>query len=164
VTADCLRCRLPSTDGMAAFTIRTKGPPVEIRVAICTFYRCVGKYFRNVARITGNRFVHSTKGESSLCRMAEFRLRAQGSPTGLRVTVLTSDGDRSMRIANGLCRHRCGHAGQYGQQHPRCSPNAPLQISHCSTFRPHHLSDSGELRWYLFGLICARAARSKKKW
>ena len=159
MTADCLRRSLPSAHGVAAFAVRAERPSVEIRVAIGTFYRCIGKNFRDVARIARDRFMHSAKRESSLCRVAEFRLRAQWCPAGLGMTVLARDGNRPVRIANGLCRRGRGYAGQHGQQHPRRSPNAPLQITHCSTFRPHHL----ELRWYLFGLICAQAARIKKQ-
>ncbi len=164
VTADCLRRGFPTADGMAAFTIRAERSPVKIRVAAGTFYRCFSKNFRNVARITGDRFVHAAERKTGLRRMAELRLRTQRRPAGLRMTVLARDGNGPMRIADRL--RICGlrRTRGYRQQHRRSHPNTQAQAPHCSTFRPHHLSDSGELRWYLFGLNCAQAARIKNKW
>lgn len=112
-----LRRCFPSAYRVAAFAIRPELSPVEIRVATGTFYRGLGKYLRDVARITCYRFVHAPQREAGLGGVIELGLRTQGSPAGLGVAVLARDGDGTMRVPDGLGR---GNQGQPGSncQHP----------------------------------------------
>jgi len=161
-----LRRRFPSPHGVAAFAIRPELSPVEIGVATGTFYRSVGKNLGDVARITGYRFVHAPQGEAGLRSVVELGFRSQGSPTGLGMAVLACDGDGPVRVADGLCGGDQGQPSSYCQHPRRLYPNTNslTQIPHCLPFARTTLSDSGELLWYLIGLICPEPARNKEKW
>ena len=110
MTRDYLSRGLPSAHRVTAFTIRPELPPVEIRMTIGTFYRCLGKNFRYVARIAGHRFMHAPKRETGFRVVIELRLRPQGSPACLRVAVLAGDNDGPVRVADGLRRRRQAQA------------------------------------------------------
>ena len=161
----CLRRSLPSPHRVTAFAIRPELSSVEIRVAAGTFYRRLGKYLRDVARITRHRFVHASQRETGLGGVIELGLRSQGSPAGLGMAILARDGDGPVRVPDGLCGGNQGQPSSYCQ-HPRdLHPNAYPRNTHCLPSAPRHPTDSGELLyWYLIGLCCPALARNKENW
>jgi hypothetical protein len=137
MTADHLRRCLPSTYRVAALAIRAKLAPVKIRVTIRAFHRSLGKNFRYVARITRNIFMHASQGKARLRCVTELRLRAQRSPTSLRMAILACDVERSMRVANGLRGGELAQPSKHHQRHGHLHPS-PAGYFHLRSFRPHH--------------------------
>jgi hypothetical protein len=85
------RRALPSTHAVTAFAVGAHRPSVEIRVAARALHRSFGKYFRDVAKITGNVFVHAPQWKAGLLVMTKLRLRAKRNPTCNRMAIFASD-------------------------------------------------------------------------
>ena len=93
----------PSAHAMAVLALRAELASVEIRVAVGALLPRFGKYFRDMARITGHTLVHAPQGELSLLVVIELGLSAKRRPTRGRVAVLARNVQRAMRAPDGLC-------------------------------------------------------------
>jgi hypothetical protein len=60
-----------------------------------------GKYFRNVARITGYVLVHPTQGKVGIDIVIEFRFGTKGRPTRRGVAVLACERELPVRVRGG---------------------------------------------------------------
>lgn len=128
MTADGLWCGFPSANCVATIALRSESPSVEICVTTGALCRGFGKYFRYVARITRNIFVHAPKREASLLVVIELRLRAKWRPTGHGVTVFAGDVRWSVGVPHYLRsaqRDRQRDPYPHGSAHPsgyQCTP------------------------------------------
>jgi len=126
---------VPSLHRMALCAVRSHLSPMDVRMAIGAILANVGKDGLDVAGHTFYLLVHASERISSLV-VVKFGNRANGAPSGGRVTVFAGNIQRAMRIASvfflGRGRQRCwrgvraGTRGFGGARERQQSPESEL--------------------------------------
>jgi hypothetical protein len=123
----------PSLDRVAILALRAELPPVEIRMAGGALRSCLGKNFRDVARITGYVLMHPAQREGCFLIVIKLRLCAERGPARGGVTILTGQREAAVRIPRFLrAQVRAGSGSKHQpEQHPRRAIANGPPTSHC---------------------------------
>lgn len=107
------RVHSPALNGMTALALGPELALVEIRVAIRAARAHIGKYFRDVARITGYTLMHSAKRIVRVRVVTELRLSAQRRPACGGVTILARKRNLPVRVG---CRRLRDNRERYANR------------------------------------------------
>lgn len=113
MTLNRLNTGFPALDAVATPAVGPELPAVQIRMTILALLSDIGEDLLHVTRCARHAQVHTAQRVLGLPVMIELGDYANRTPTGIRVTVLTSDLQISVRTARLRALGGCERAAAY---------------------------------------------------